>query len=42
MTFENLILAFYLLITIVQRFFCEWKCIFYDGNISCWAQTFCV
>ena len=33
--FEDLILAFYLLITIVQRFFCKCNCIFYGGNILC-------
>jgi len=35
--FEDLIVAFYLLITIVLRFFCECNCIFYGGYISCWA-----
>jgi len=35
--FEDLILAFYLLITIVQRFFRECNCIFYGGRVSCWA-----
>jgi len=29
---EDLILAFYLLITIVQRFFCECNCIFYGAE----------
>jgi len=40
--FEDVILAFYLLITIVPRYFCKCNCIFYGGNISCWAYTFCV
>jgi len=39
MMLEDLILAFYLLITIIQRrkLFCECNCIFYGGRVSCWA-----
>jgi len=36
--FEDLFLALYLLITILQRFFCECYCIFYGGRVS-WTQT---
>jgi len=36
--FEDLFLAFYSLITILQRFFCECYCIFYGGHVS-WTQT---
>ena len=36
--FEDLFFAFYLLITIPQRFFCECYCIFYGGPVS-WEQT---
>jgi len=37
--FEDLILAFYLLIMIVQRrwFFCECNCIFCGGRVSYWS-----
>jgi len=36
--FEDLFLAFYFLITILQRFFCECYCIFYGRRVS-WTQT---
>ena len=32
--FEDLLLAFCLFITILQRYFCERYCIFYGGRVS--------
>jgi len=36
--FEDLILAFYLIMIIQKNwFFCECNCIFYGGRVTCWA-----